>query len=186
MEQSLSTKPFLEGVSIILRPLTNADAEGNYTSWLNDPEVCAHNSHHVFPYSKSETIAYIERVRASTSDLVLAIESTDTHQHIGNIALQKIDWIARNAEYAILLGERAYWGKGVAYEASQLIIAHGFNALHLHRIYCGTSNSNKAMQKLADKLGFRKEGKRVDAHWKDGSYTDVIEYGLLASYIPHN
>jgi len=177
----METKPFLEGDLIALRPLTLADVEGPYVSWLNDPEVCAHNSHHVYPYTPAQAKGYIESVSRDEHNLVLAIVAKDSGKHIGNISLQKIDLIARNAEYAILVGDRDYWGKGVANEASRLILAHGFTALNLHRIHCGTSVENIAMQKLAGKLGFKEEGRRRDAHFKNGSYCDIVEYGILST-----
>ena len=50
----METKPFLSGEQVTLRPLEEKDLAGPYVSWLNDPEVCEHNSHHVFPYSLAE------------------------------------------------------------------------------------------------------------------------------------
>ena len=46
------------------------------------------------------------------------------------------------------------------FEAGSLLIDHGFNKLNLHRIHCGTSSENYAMQKLALKLGMSKEGEK--------------------------
>ena len=177
----MNAKPFLGGDIVTLRPLVIADLHGAYVEWLNDPEVCEHNSHHVFPYSLAQAKHYIESVSHDEHNLVLAIVANDSGKHIGNISLQKIDTVARSAEYAILVGDRDYWGKGVASEASKLLLTHGFKALNLHRIYCGTSSSNIAMQKLADKLGFKEEGRRREAHFKRGTYDDIIEYGLLAA-----
>lgn len=171
---------FLEGENVELRPLALGDLEGDYVSWLNDPEVNAHNSHHVFPYSVAQARGYIESVLGDKSNLVLAMVAKDSGKHVGNISLQKIDAISRNAEYAILLGNKDYWGKGIASEASKLIIDHGFKALNLHRIYCGTSSTNVAMQKLAAKLGMQQEGVRREAHFKNGEFADIIEYGVLA------
>jgi len=170
---------FLEGEHIILRPLQLSDLEGAYVSWLNDEEVCAHNSHHVYPYTPAQGKAYIESMTRDEHNLVLAIVDKENGTHIGNIALQKIDLISRNAEYAILVGDKAYWGKGVGKEASQLILRHGFEAMNLHRIYCGTASTNAGMQKLATSLGFIEEGRRKEAHYKNGAYADLIEYGLL-------
>jgi [ribosomal protein S5]-alanine N-acetyltransferase len=177
----MEATPFLAGEQVNLRPLSLAHLDGPYVGWLNDPEVCAHNSHHVFPYSAAEGRAYIESVSRDEHNMVLAIEDKESGKHIGNISLQKIDPVARSAEYAILVGDRDYWGKGVASEASRLLIAHGFSALNLHRIYCGTSSENVAMQKLAAKLGFTEEGRRREAHFKNGTYQDTIEYGVLES-----
>lgn len=177
----MESKPFLESDSLILRPLSLEDLEGPYVSWLNDPEVCKYNSHGVFEYTRTMGKEYIERVSRDEHTLVFAIIAKDANIHIGNISLQKIDTVSNSAEYAILIGDREYWGKGVATEASHLILTHGFTALNLHRIYCGTSGSNIAMQKLAAKLGFIEEGRRREAFFKNGVYEDIIEYGLLRS-----
>lgn len=177
---SLSPAPFLEGQRVILRPLALADLEGDYPAWLNDPEVSAYNGHHTYPYSIPAARAYIEGAQDFKKNVILAIVAKDTGKHIGNISLQNVDYVSRNAEYAIMLGDRAYWGKGIANEASQLLLAHGFTSLNLHRIYCGTSDANEPMQKLAVALGFVQEGIRREAFFKNGAYMDVIEYGLLA------
>ena len=176
---------FLDGERIYLRALVESDLAGAYVSWLNDPVVSAYNGHHVFPYTVDAARTYIQEMKDHRAHLVLAIVAKDTGTHIGNISLQHIDTISRCAEYAIMLGDQAYTGKGIAAEASRLIIAHGFTALNLHRIYCGTSQKNEAMQRLALKLGFQKEGVRRQAFFKSGTYVDLTEYGMLApEFIP--
>ena len=175
----MEIKPFIEGTLVNLRPLSLLDVDQNYVNWLNDPEVCEFNSHHVFPYTLALAKEYVEKVQTSRSDLVLAIVAIDSGKHIGNIALQNIHAVNRSAEYAIVLGDKAYWGKGVGKEASMLILKHGFETLNLHRIACGTSSANIPMQKLAAKLGFKEEGRRMQAMYKNGAFVDVIEYGLL-------
>lgn len=179
MMLSFMEKLFLEGATIYLRPLSTDDLAGAYPNWLNDPEVSAHNSHHVFPYTLAQTRGYIESVQNDPQNLVLAVVAKEGDKHIGNIALQRINFIDRNAEYAIVIGDKGYWGKGVAQEASRLLFAHGFNVLNLHRIYCGTSSTNSAMQKLATTLGMQEEGRRREAQYKNDAYVDIIEYGIL-------
>ena len=99
---------------------------------------------------------------------------------VDGVSLQAIDPVARGAELAILLGDRSVWGQGIGYEAAALIVAHGFRALNLHRIGCGTVAANVAMRRLAERLGMREEGVRREAAWADGAYHDIVEYGLLA------
>jgi RimJ/RimL family protein N-acetyltransferase len=173
------TNPFIIGKKVILRTLCAKDAEGNYVSWFNDAETCRHNSHHLFPYYKGDAIKYIENVNRTKKDLVLAIIDKKRKTHIGNVSLQKIDYVGRNAEFAIILGEAKYRGKGFAKEAATLILEHGFSALNLHRIYCGTSDDNIPMKNMALSLGMKEEGRRVEAMYKDGSFKDVVEYGIL-------
>ncbi|MFH0969688.1 MAG: GNAT family protein [Patescibacteria group bacterium] len=172
-------KSFLEGKKIYLRPLTANDINDNYISWLNDSEVCKYNSHHAFPYNKHKAEEYLKNISLSKEILVLAIITKRSEKHIGNISLQQIDLLNSSAEFAILLGDKNYWGKGIAKEASVLIVNHGFKELNLHRIYCGTSSENIAMQKLAEFLGMSEEGRRKEAQFKNGRYNDILEFGIL-------
>jgi RimJ/RimL family protein N-acetyltransferase len=163
-----------------MRPLQESDLTPEYVSWLNDEVVCEFNSHAVFPYTVEKMKAYFNHLMQSfNTNVVLGIFDKQDHTHIGNIALQNINWVSHNAEYAILLGNRKYWGKGVASEASLMICQYGFDRLNLHRIYCGTSSKNLGMQKLAAKMNMKQEGVRKEAMYKNGEYVDIIEYGVL-------
>jgi RimJ/RimL family protein N-acetyltransferase len=180
-QKVLCRNSFLIGKNIYLRPLNERDADSNYPSWLNDKEVCSGNSHHLFPNTKKSTIEYISAVSNSRDCIVLAIITHDGNQHVGNIALQSINFVYRSAEFAILIGERSAWGKGYGEEALSLIIDHGFNTLNLHRIYCGTFENNHGMQKLAVKLQMTAVGRQRQAAFKNGEYLDVLQYDLLKS-----
>lgn len=173
------TTTFLTGERVILRGLTMQDLDGPYVSWLNDAEVCAHNSHHIYPYSREQGADYIKGTQGSRSALVLAVVLKETDEHIGNMTLQNINSISQNAEFAVLMGVKEHWGKGLAKEAAFLISHHGFTELNLHRIYCGTNETNIGMQKLAEYLGMKLEGRSREAQYKAGRYNDVLHYGVL-------
>lgn len=170
---------FLKGSTVYLRALDEKDIDGNYRFWLNDPEIIQFNSHGRFPVTPEKLLAFVQSSIQSSTALVLAVIDMATDKHIGNISLQGISWIDRNAEIAFLLGEKEFWGKGVMQEAGELLIHHAFSALNLYRIHCGTSSDNKGMQKLAEKLGMQQEGVRKEAIFNNGVYHDIIEYGLL-------
>lgn len=170
---------FLQGPNIYLRALNEQDILGNYSTWLNDTEINKYNSHGRFPMTAEKLLNFVQMSSQSNTSLVMAVVSRENDIHIGNISLQSINWIDRNAEIAFLLGEKAYWGKGVMLEAGKLMIEHGFNSLNLHRIYCGTSSQNIGMQKLAEKLEMKKEGIRKEALFNSGIYNDIIEFGIL-------
>lgn len=172
---------FLKTARLDLRPLLPADADGPYLGWFNDAEVCRYNSHHVSPYRREDALAYIESVSRSSRDLVLAVVLRESERHIGNIALEGIDPVHRSAEFAIVIGEKDCWGKGFSVEAGRALVEHGFDALNLHRIYCGTPAENLPMRKLAAALGMREEGVRRQAFFKNGCYLDIVEFGMLQS-----
>lgn len=173
--------PFLVGKNIYLRALTESDASGPYPRWLNDSEMCQGNSHHVFPYSREDALVFIGNVNSSRHQLTLAIIVDGDDTHIGNIALNQINNIDRTAGLAIMIGDKSCWGKGYGKEAARLICGHGFLALNLNRISCGTFDGNRAMSKLAEYLGMTEEGRRRQAAFKNGCYVDIVEYGILKS-----
>ena len=169
----------ITGNSLYLRELQLEDADGNYPNWLNDPVVCKYNSHGDINYTKEMAIEYINFVNNSLAHKVFAICVKKTDKHIGNVALQQISKNNKSAEFAIILGEEEFMGKGLSKEASKLILNYGFNQLNLNRIYCGTSVNNLPMQKLAISLGMSEEGIARESVFKNGKFLDVINYGIL-------
>lgn len=170
---------FLEDEIVGLRALNMGDVNGNYSSWFNDPEVCKYNSHHKFPMYPNTIEAYIKSLSDDKSKIVLAVEEKSSKTHIGNISLQQIDLMNRQAEIAFMFGERSYWGKGYATLAARLLIDHAFKELGMNRIFFGTSELNKGMQKVGKHLGFKNGGMSRQALYKDGRFFNIYHYDLL-------
>jgi RimJ/RimL family protein N-acetyltransferase len=178
---------FIHGQRVILELLGKKHITDAYLEWLNDPSVNQFTSRGVYPITKMDCQFYVDTCQ-SESRMVFAItdpdgvfidEAGNVSSHLGNISLQQIDLINRSAELAIMIGERSAWGQGYGLEAAQLLCRHGFNELGLNRIYCGTHQGNIGMQKLAEKLGMRREGQSRQALFKNGVFADVIHYGVL-------
>lgn len=170
---------FLETKRLYLEPLEIKHLSDNYINWLNDIEVTEFNRHRVFPNNELKTRKYIENVQLSDQNIVLALIDKKAEKHIGNIAIQNIDFINSNSDISIIIGEKEFWGKSYAYEAYTVIIKHIFECLNIHKVYLGTSSSNIAMQKIAEKLNMKKDGIKRDALYKNGKYYDIYEYSLL-------
>lgn len=173
--------PLIGDNKIFLRALTKSDIDGDYLDWFNDQVVVKHNSHGRFPMTREKLEAYVTGAQANPSLLVLAVVLRQSEKHVGNISLQNINWIDRSAEIAFVLGDANHKGKGIMFRAGSLLIQHAFNQLNLHRVYCGTLDTNIGMIKLAAKLGMQEEGRRREAVYKNGCYVDVVDYGLIKS-----
>ena len=102
---------FLQGANIYLRALNEQDILGNYSMWLNDTEITKYNSHGRFPMTAEKLLIFVQMSSESNTSLVMAVVSRENDIHIGNISLQSINWVDRNAEIAFLLGEKAFWAK---------------------------------------------------------------------------
>lgn len=105
------------------------------------------------------------------------VRKNETHI-IGTCGFNSIDFANRRAEIG---GEMStdYWGKQLAYEAVNAIIAFGFNQLKLHTIEAKVMYNNRSALYLLDRLGFVKE-----AHFKErvffrGHYLDLVVYTLF-------
>ena len=51
--------------------------------------------------------------------------------------------------------------------------------MNLNRIWCGTMDTNLAMQGLALSLGMQKEGQNRQEIFKNGQYHDGLQYSIL-------
>jgi ribosomal-protein-alanine N-acetyltransferase len=162
-----------------LRPLTAVDVNGSYPTWFEDQEVCRYNSHGKFFKTKAYFEDYVGRL--DREDCVVLAICHLVDGHVGNVSLQDISLINRNAEFAILLGDKRHFGKGVGTFAGRALFWHGFNKLNLERIYCGTAATNIGMQKLAAALGMTLEGTRRQHLFLEGFRVDMLEYGVLRS-----
>ncbi|HEV2350332.1 MAG TPA: GNAT family N-acetyltransferase [Terriglobia bacterium] len=59
---------------------------------------------------------------------------------------------------------KAFWGKGLATEASRTVISYGFETIGLRRIVAIAQPANLASIRVMEKLGMRHEKNTVDRH----------------------
>ena len=145
--------------------------------WVNDPEVTRYTGT-VFPISANEhQLWYQEMVRDRTRRM-FAIVTSDA-KHIGNIGLKDIDWVARNAEVLVYVGEAEFRGKGYGTEAITALVDFAFQRLNLHRLYAKVFSYNERAMKSFEQCGFQREGLLREHVFRDGSYHGVAILGIL-------
>ncbi|PIF03805.1 MAG: hypothetical protein CSA86_04690 [Arcobacter sp.] len=170
---------FLRSNRLYFEPLEEKHINPYYINWLNSSKITQYNSHGVFPNTKNKTLQYIQAIQEDSNTIVLAIFEQLSNVHIGNIAIQNIDFLNSTCEISILLGNRDYWSNGYGYEAFHEVIQHCFTKLNLNKVSAGTTSDNIGMQKVAKKLGMILEGTRRSEIQRDSRYFDIYLYGLL-------
>jgi len=164
---------------VYLRALEVDDLERTF-KWHNDPEL--YRTVSVFHYvSHATDEEWLRKKQAfSTDEVNLAICLTSNSQHIGNIYLRKIDWIARHAELLIWIGEPDQRLKGYGQAAVRSLITHAFQDLGLMRLYLTVLENNKPAIKTYEKCGFVLEGKLRKHFFSGGKFHDLLILGLRA------
>src|SRR5690606_28236780 len=74
---------------------------------------------------------------------------------------------------------REHWRKGIASEAFEAVIRHGFEQMNLHRIEALIEPPNIPSQKLAERHGFIREGLLRSYEYTCGKFDDLYIYALL-------
>lgn len=173
----------LTGKRVRLRAIEREDIP-TFVRWLNDREVTRFllvNS----PFSKAMEEKWFEGQLGNPphEGQVLAIEARvgEDWLHIGNSGIHRVDPVNRSAEFGILIGEKAYWNQGFGREATQLTLQHGFDDLNLHRIFLRVYENNPRAIACYKAAGFVLEGVLREAIFKNGSYINEVEMGILQS-----
>ena len=171
--------PFLVGDLVYLRRFERGDITDRYFQWFNDAEVTHHMVNGAVPNRPEDVEAFYERMSRSANDVVFAIVDRATEQHIGNTAIHNIDWIRRLGEFGIIVGEKAYWGKGYGTEATRLVVGFAFDRLNLNKVWLGVHADHPGAIRAYEKVGFKIEGRLRQEMVRNGVYADRLIMGIL-------
>lgn len=175
----MSDQPVLRGPKVFLRRLERSDVGQAYLSWLNDPEVTRYLETGREPVSEDDIHRYLRRFDGSAGDFIYAIVDRATGRHIGNVTLNRIDRVHGTADTGIMIGDKAFWGRGYASEAWSLLISWAFAELGLRKIIAGACEPNLASARALRTLGFRLEGIHRGECLVEGAHVDALRFGLF-------
>lgn len=168
------------GERVRLRAIEREDLP-RYVAWFNDPEV-RQNLDIFLPMSQAEEERWYEGIlKKDPSERPLAIDAREGKNwiHIGSCDFFSIDTRSNNAELGIVIGNKAYWGKGYGTDAIRTMLRHSFETLNLHRVFLHVFESNTRAMKVYRRVGFTVEGQLREDRFSQGRYEDTIIMGIL-------
>lgn len=148
-----------------------------YREWMNSTKVTKFNAHGLFAKTADEINSWLESM--NKKEVLCWMLFNPLGEWIGVISLQSFNWIYRTAEIAMWIGDSTEWGKGLATGMIYNACQHAFERMNLNRIWSGTAETNRGMQKAFEKNGFRKEGVFRQGMFLSGRYADIFCYSLL-------
>jgi len=174
--------PTLSGERVELRDFSPAHLDDpRYAGWLADPEVVKtiYRLEYLLPCPPEEIRDYASRLMRSRNDGFFAIHWREDGRFVGTLRIGHIDWRAGLGDIGILVGDRDFWGRGIATEAVALACDHSFRYLSLRKLTGGTPATNTAMCRCFERLGFRREGTLRRQLLLGGEFVDHALYGLF-------
>lgn len=161
-----------------IRPFRAEDA-ALWQAWDVDPDVQAHMPEPANePQSLAEQLAYIDECEADEEGYYWSIQANGGPA-IGTVALTEVDPHHRTANLGIVIGDRAHWGRGVATEVVQAVVACAFSDLGLEHVAAEVEAANAPMRRVLGKVGFTEDGLFRGARVKNGRRIDVAHLGIL-------
>jgi [ribosomal protein S5]-alanine N-acetyltransferase len=164
---------------IYLRELGGEDVSKKYISWLNDTEINKYLDTRFSTHNFETVKEFVRMNKVSNNNYLLGIFIGANDLHIGNIKLGRINNHHKIADISYLIGDTAWWGKGVATRAIRLACRVGFETLDLQKLTAGVYQTNPASAIALERNGFVIEGVRR-AHGLFGDQrVDLQLFGLL-------
>ena len=168
----------INGNKLFLKSLELNNISIHYLNWLRDKEVNYYLETKHEKQSLSKIRSFVSTCNKSKDTYLLGIFTIDG-VHIGNIKLGPIKFIHKLSPISIFIGEKDYWGKGLAADAINTLSNFAFIEIGLNKLIAGMYSENTTSIKSFEKVGFVKEGIRKRHYKLDNVYTDIIELGLL-------
>jgi RimJ/RimL family protein N-acetyltransferase len=146
--------------------------------WFNDSRVTADLVGSRASFSEDDARRWVERAMDARRDRRWAIVLEGEPEPVGFVALFGLERDT-GPELAVLVGDPAAWGKGVAREAERQACIHAFRDHSAHRIHAEIPATNRAAQRVVTHLGFVREGVMRRAIRRGDEPVDNEVWGLL-------
>lgn len=172
----------LKGENIFLRPIAEEDIQC-LNKWKNDEEVFKFLGGGFMPTSIDHQKQWLESMSDLSGKNKRFMICEKNKKTIGMIGLYDINWIHRNCEIGIFVGEKNSQGKGYAKEACTLLENFACNYLNLRKIKLFVVSDNVQALKLWQSLDYKFVGEYIDERFIDGKYRNVK---IMEKFISEN
>ena len=161
-----------------LKTLQTFDVTNSYVQWLNDYEVTKYTEQKNFNHTIDSVNEFVDEKYNSSTDQLFGIFYENIH--IGNIKLGPIKFEHMSAEVSYFIGEKKFWGKGIASKCVETVVHFAVTELGLRKINAGYYENNIGSAKVFEKCGFVVEGVRIS----DVIFEKKRINSVLVGYIP--
>ncbi|GIO27279.1 GNAT family N-acetyltransferase [Ornithinibacillus bavariensis] len=179
MTINMNDFPVIETKRLVLRQITKEDAN-DILRYLSDEEVMKYYGLNPFKSINDalDEISWYQSIQNNKTGMRWGITLKEQGAVIGSCGFHNGVSQHFRTEIGFELS-KDHWGKGIAFEAVEAIISHGYQHMNFQRIEALIEPPNQASQKLVEKLGFVREGLLRSYEFTDGKFDDLYVYSLL-------
>ena len=163
----------IKGKKIYLRPIIKEDIHV-LNEWKNDEETYRYLGGGFMPTSINQQEKWMDSLIDTSGNNKRYIISDQDHKPVGMIGLYDINWIHRNCEIGVYIGDKSAKGKGYGKEACVLIEEFAKNYLNLRKIKLKAVYENEIALNMWNLLGYEKVGQLKEERFINGEYRDVV------------
>ena len=169
--------PVLEGARVTLRPPQPSDI-ADRLQLGRDPEVVPMFGGRAADLTPL-TIDEIDREHARLAPPNHGWVIEYAGRAVGVARLSHVDTRDERASYAVGIHDPELLGQGLGTEVTQLVLAHAFETLELHRVDLRVLTYNERAIRCYEKCGFRHEGIERESALVDGEWCDDAMMAIL-------
>ena len=109
---------------------------------------------------------------------VMGIWLKNENKYVGEIWIEPKKWEVPSFEIGWFL-DHGYQRRGIATEATRHSLESLFKDINAHKVIVITRDTNTRSYKLAERLGFKKEGHLRESRIENGKRYGMLYYGIL-------
>ncbi len=160
-----------------LKQLSKIDITQNYINWLNDYEVVKYTEQRHLKHSYDSVCQFVEQKLFSKENYLFGIYYNK--KHIGNVKLGPISFSNKKSEISYIIGEKKYWGKGLATQTINFLSQIAKDKLNIVKLLAGTYDCNLASINVLKKNGFKLEGRITKSVYFEKKQIDNLVFGKV-------
>lgn len=150
-------------------------------SWRSSKELIDHLGAPFRYINKEVDFKWFENYMQNRGTNIRCSILNEEEQVLGLVSLTNIDRMNQTAVFHIMIGDSTHRDKGIGSYATNEILRHAFYDMNLNRVELTVLESNNRAIALYEKLGFKKEGIKRDAVYKNGEFVNMIFMAILKS-----
>lgn len=164
----------MDNQTIFLRELTHEDITESYLNWFKNNEVTSFLEVDGKSLTTQMVKDYIDVGVNSENYYMYAICIKEENKHIGNLKVGPINKKHKIADLVCVIGDRSYWGKGLATEAIALGNALAFEKYDIRKLHGQIYADNIGSIKAYCKAGWIIEGVIKDRYLVNNKPMDQV------------